>query len=218
MRRYRVIADPRERPLEEQGYDGVICTGDMLDYAPPPGEDPEGSVFDAFVDDADEVYGEGDPGAIMEEIEGLKDVEGVREEVERRYRVWFESLDVDLFYIGGNLDVPDVLEDVAAEYDHVEPVDALEGVHGFDGFVPSFAGLPEGVFPGRERSEEEFEDLLEEAEGYVLAHTVPSGLEVEGYDVEVVYASIQEGEQPSRGDIVRLEPLDEGGEAVLELP
>lgn len=174
QRSYLVVADPQEATIDAgSGYDAIVCVGDILRFAPPPDHDPAGSLLAAFTPETKDLYAEGNVPRILDAIRSLRRDTRVHEAAARRYRVLFEQLNCDFYYIAGNQDIPRVLASTAAAYEHVAPVSDCTGFFGIDGLVPSFAGLPSNTFPG-ECSRQTFEEQLTTADEPILvAHRLP---------------------------------------------
>lgn len=170
---YTVVADPRGRDLPSGP---VICTGDLLDLAPPPGTDPTGSLLVELVPDVRTAYEENDVGAILACIRSICGDERLCDVAEARYRTLFTRSD-QLYYVAGNQDVPVALSQAAADFEHVTHVSELDAVAGIDGLIPNVAGTPPGTFPC-ECSCEQFSSRVESADADVLvAHTLPEDFE-----------------------------------------
>jgi len=211
---YSIIADPRENvPSQELNLDGYICTGDILDYVPPPNEDPYGSIMDELVEDIEEVYKQG-PQQILEECKNL-DEDLVAEKARERYNSFFESFEQDLYLIFGNQDIPLVLESVREDYSNIHHVSKLDNFHGIDGFVADYTQLPNGVFSSEISEENYLKELNEVEEKYLVTHSLPSNTDLKNSNVEKVFASAREDEEPTKGDVVRLNPLSSGNELIF---
>lgn len=192
---YLVVADPLEQEINvDVDYDAILCTGDMLDLAPPPGTDSiDGSLIAEYGDDAEELYEAGNAPGILSAVSDITKRDAVVAEATARYRDFFDSIDAPFYYTAGNQDIPEALDAAADDYDGVQHVDELDAFTGIDGMVPGFAGVPSGCFPV-EKTEQEFYDAVQDADGDVLvAHSIGDE-DAESLDVDRVVSS-----KPDRG-------------------
>jgi len=213
---YLIIADPMEQaPDVDSSYDAILCTGDLLELAPPPGSDPEGSVLDAVYDDTAAAYEEG-PGAVLDAIQDHAHGQEAKELAQERYNEFLDEMDAPLYTATGNQDHRDVLEDVAAERDDLELLGEHDESYGFQGFVPAFADLPGDVFPS-ERTAEEFYDEIGETDATVLvAHSLPADFEPTAHGFERAYCSA-ESSTPASDDVRALESVRDGDHTTLSV-
>lgn len=202
---YAAIADPQEQPIDiDDAYDAILCTGDILNFAPEPGADValEDSLLYDYNPDVTDLYAEQDLPGILEQVAAAGADDQVIERAADRYDRFFQDLDDPFYYVTGNQDIPAALETAADRYDRVRPADDLPGVGAVHGFVASFADLPETeCFPG-EISEDTFYDRLRAAEEHdtVVTHTLPDDRAI---DAELVLASAGRG-TPEQGNVVAL--------------
>lgn len=213
---YLVIADPMETtPDAEESYDAILCTGDVLELAPPPGEDPDGSVLAAVYEDTAQAYSEG-PGAALDAIRDHGSTAEAKEVAAERYNAFLDALDAPLVTVAGNQDHHDVLEEVEDGRDDLELLDERDGLYGFQGFVPGFADLPEGVFPS-ERTEDEFYDEIGDTDADTLvAHSLPEDFEPQEYGFERAFCSA-ESSTPDSDDVIALESVRDGDHAIFSV-
>lgn len=191
---YAIIADPRERTIDiEEDVDGVLCTGDVLNLAPPPDESPEGSLYAEIV--GKEGYKSGDVDRILQNIADMSDT--VTGKAIVRYERFLDTVDEPFYTVMGNQDIPEAYGEKA-----VSSLEDLEKVHGVDGVVPVFSDLPEGVFP-TEISEESFYDQVKEASGDILlSHSLPDSFDPEQYGFNHAYCSPSETDRSYASDDV----------------
>lgn len=183
---YAVVADPRETIISiDENVDGILCTGDVLDLAPPPDDAPDGSIYAEV--NGDEGYASGDVEAILQNIADMTD--SVSDRATVRYDSFLDTLDEPFYSVMGNQDMPDAYQDVA-----LRDLDELDEIHGIDGFVPEFSELPEGVFPAG-ISEESFYEQVRGASGDILlSHSLPSSFEPEQYGFDHAFCSPNEAD------------------------
>lgn len=214
--KYLTTGIVRESRVEAREFDGVICLGDILDFAPHPTESPEGSVIDTLGEGVREAYRKGVRGEIVEAIRTVEREDGAAV-AKSRYREFFDGAEGDLYVLAGNQDFPDVLRNVVREYPGVHPADDLSWATAVDGVVPEHAGLPPGVFPG-EVSRSAFGESIAEGDGDVLfAHRLPEGFDPGEWGFERAIAA-HHGEQTRIGSQnVRVAPYGTGDEVVVEV-
>lgn len=203
---YLVVADPTEAPVSvDAAYDAVICTGDILDLAPPPGADPEGSLLAAHRPGVSDRYTEDDVAGILDDIRDAVNDTALHKHAAGRYQAFFDKLDRPFYYVTGNQDLPDALASAASNYETVQPVSTVDDWTGVDGVIPSVAGIPEGVFPV-ECSEDAFYDQLEGGE-LLVAHTLPDGFDPGRYGYRRAVASAPDGAATREADgVIELAP------------
>ncbi|MFC7212587.1 hypothetical protein ACFQO4_00620 [Saliphagus sp. GCM10025334] len=206
--RYLVLASPQEVPVDVDGaYDSVICLGDLLRFAPPPGRDPDGSVVAQFAPTVERAYETGATEPILESIRSLVDRRDVRRVARERYDEYFGTFETDVYFLAGNQDIPDALAAAADAHDHVAHASALPETCAIDGAVPSFAPFPSDTFPG-ECPRDEFYRRLDESDASVLlTHTLPAEFDAGEYGFKLALAGRDDG---SVSDL--------NSNAVVELP
>lgn len=200
---FTVVADVME---ETDISDPTICTGDLLNLAPPPETSPEGSLLLELKPGIHESYRQNDVQDILTAIRSIKSDPAVLEAAKRRYRQLFANVD-ELYYVMGNQDIPEALTAVAAEYDHVDHASGLPSVVGVDGLIPEVAGTPPETFPC-ECSTEHFRKTVRRATGNVLiAHTIPDSFDPDEYGFSVAICSTDQDESLDTGEgVIRLPP------------
>lgn len=213
---YLVIADPMEYvPDVDTQYDAILCTGDVLELAPPPGEDPTGSVLDEVHDDTASAYDDG-PGAALDAIRDHGSTAEAKDRAAERYDAFLDALDAPLVTVAGNQDHRDVLEDIEDDRDDLELLDERDGLYGFQGFVPAFADLPDGVFPS-ERTEDEFYDAVDDTDADTLvAHSLPDDFDPQDHGFEQAYCSA-ESSTPASEDVIALGSIRDGDHTTLSV-
>lgn len=195
--------------MEERGTDGVICLGDILDFAPHPSESPADSIIDLLGDGGRETYRSGDEGAILESIRSV-DLDTAAGIAESRYREFFDGIEGDIYVLAGNQDFPNVLRSVIGEYPNAHHADELSWAVAIDGVVPEHAEVPEGVFPG-ECPRSRFQHTLEESdESALLAHRLPTGFDSSDWDFDLAITA-HHGKQTITSDgVARVAPYGSG--------
>jgi len=189
-KKFTVIADPEEKyiPFDKR----IICTGDILRYAPPPHSDPSDSLIIDIEPELTTAYEKKDVSKLLSRIRDLATRPEVKTEAERRYRAFFRDIDQPFYYIAGNQDFPDVLSAVAADFDYVQHVSKLSWCCAIDGMVPSFTNLPADTFPC-ECSSKQFYNQVESSEQSVLvSHSLPTNFTPEAYGFELAVSSTDE--------------------------
>lgn len=188
--KYAVVADPVEQEIDiEEAYEAIICTGDLLNFAPAPNaseELVENSMLGEYGENVEQPYAEKDVGRILEEVDRVKRRRDVIGEAISRYGAFFDSIDEPVYYVMGNQDIPRALEQAAEQREDVVHAGDLDGVTAVDGLVPEFAAIPgTGYFPC-EIELDEYYSTLERAEEreMLVSHTLPqAGLGAFGFDI-----------------------------------
>lgn len=201
---YLTLADPRERSITvDTAYDAILCTGDILDLAPPPSADPQGSVLASHRDTVADLYADHDVEGILDAVQGIGEDPAVRADARDRYERFFEQVETPFYYVAGNQDLPAVLDEVASRYNEVRHVSTVEGWTGIDGLIPSVTGTLAGTFPC-EVDRATFEAELTAGE-LLVAHALPDDADLSSYTQ--VIASAPDGEPTrERENVLELAP------------
>lgn len=208
---YLVVGGIAEAEITtSEQYDAIVCTGDILDLAPPPGADPDGSLIDAYADDAAALYAADDTPCLLDTIREMQGDDAVYVEACARYEAFFETVDTPFYYVAGNQDFPDLLASVAP--DHVQHVSALDGWAAVDGMIPE--DIPADVFPTTIEEDAIYDAITDDVD-VLVAHDLPDGFDAAAHGLDHAVCSTHANDIERENGVTRLPSYRRTGASVV---